>query len=531
MTKRKDKFLTKKVAVLATVLCISGAVEAQNVGINATGAAPDNSAMLDISANDRGVLISRVALTSTTDVATIATPAVSLLVYNTATVADVTPGYYYWNGTAWERLVNSSANSDDWRLQGNAGTNPATNFVGTTDNQDLVFRTNNAENMRIRANGLVGIGNATPSSRLHVVHGTGNYSTLEVEGRGNHSFGKNMVLRTTGVGQDGATLMFRSRDAKNWSIGGEHGGNNGLIISEDGGDAGPYGSGFGTTRMIVEEGGFVGIGTNDPTHQLSVHGEAIEIENDNNDSRMYWHDPGNSDWSAGIDQSNGGAFSINQGNALNSNTLVIEQGGDVGIGTNDPTQTLDINGNTRLRAQIFDETNDSGNVGDVLTATPTGTAWDTPGATGVTGVLNTNTNSVPVLNPVPDYTGAYIDLPPGKWLVSVSMLLVIDGQTDLADDEGYWVRSTFSDTPTWVFGVTPDFTGSFLYSGSLVGPSRFGLIQGSLAIENTTSATKRYYYFVTDIDAYGTNGDTNKTFKNIGCTASFENGISAIKLQ
>src|ERR1043165_7334480 len=38
-----------------------------------------------------------------------------------------------------------------WNLTGNTGTNPATNFVGTTDNKDLVFRTNNTERMRITA--------------------------------------------------------------------------------------------------------------------------------------------------------------------------------------------------------------------------------------------------------------------------------------------------------------------------------------------------------------------------------------------
>ena len=36
-----------------------------------------------------------------------------------------------------------------WDLSGNSGTNPASNFLGTTDNQPLVIRTNGAEAMRI----------------------------------------------------------------------------------------------------------------------------------------------------------------------------------------------------------------------------------------------------------------------------------------------------------------------------------------------------------------------------------------------
>ena len=39
--------------------------------------------------------------------------------------------------------------SQSWNIQGNAGINPATDFVGTTDNKDLVFRTNNTERFRI----------------------------------------------------------------------------------------------------------------------------------------------------------------------------------------------------------------------------------------------------------------------------------------------------------------------------------------------------------------------------------------------
>jgi hypothetical protein len=49
---------------------------------------------------------------------------------------------------------------DAWRLLGNAGTNPAINFIGTTDAQDLVFRTNNAERLRFLDTGEFGLGGA-----------------------------------------------------------------------------------------------------------------------------------------------------------------------------------------------------------------------------------------------------------------------------------------------------------------------------------------------------------------------------------
>jgi hypothetical protein len=55
-----------------------------------------------------------------------------------------------------------------WSLTGNAGTNPSVNFVGTTDTQRLVFRTNSTENMTILNNGRVGINTSTPGTMLHV---------------------------------------------------------------------------------------------------------------------------------------------------------------------------------------------------------------------------------------------------------------------------------------------------------------------------------------------------------------------------
>jgi hypothetical protein len=55
-----------------------------------------------------------------------------------------------------------------WGLSGNSGTNPATNFVGTSDSQPLAFRTNNSEKMRIDASGSVGIGTTSPTSKVEI---------------------------------------------------------------------------------------------------------------------------------------------------------------------------------------------------------------------------------------------------------------------------------------------------------------------------------------------------------------------------
>lgn len=105
---------------------------------------------LDITSSTDGLIIPRVSL-SATNIATVTTPTTSELVYNTNTSAvgpnQVTPGFYYWNGTLWIRLA--TGNSNDWTITGNAGTTAGTNFVGTTDAQDLRFKTNSTNRMNI----------------------------------------------------------------------------------------------------------------------------------------------------------------------------------------------------------------------------------------------------------------------------------------------------------------------------------------------------------------------------------------------
>ncbi|NUY80706.1 hypothetical protein HUK80_07360 [Flavobacterium sp. MAH-1] len=108
------------------------------------------SGALDVVSTTDGLLIPRISLTAT-NVATVVTPTVSELVYNTNTSAaganQVTPGYYYWNGSIWVRLATGT--SSYWALTGNSGTAAGTNFLGTTDAVDLRIRTNNTDRWNI----------------------------------------------------------------------------------------------------------------------------------------------------------------------------------------------------------------------------------------------------------------------------------------------------------------------------------------------------------------------------------------------
>jgi hypothetical protein len=74
-----------------------------------------------------------------------------------------------WNGSQWTAQPVTVAGA--WGLTGNGGTNPAFNFLGTTDDQPVIIKTNGVERMRISNsayNGYVGIGDVDPAFRLEL---------------------------------------------------------------------------------------------------------------------------------------------------------------------------------------------------------------------------------------------------------------------------------------------------------------------------------------------------------------------------
>ncbi len=101
-----------KIAII-TLLLVPSLFFAQ-VGIGTT--TPDASAKLEVKATNKGFLPPRVALSSASDAATITTPATGLFIYNTATAGtapnDVTPGFYYFGGSQWQRIINQQADGN-----------------------------------------------------------------------------------------------------------------------------------------------------------------------------------------------------------------------------------------------------------------------------------------------------------------------------------------------------------------------------------------------------------------------------------
>ncbi|MBM4380187.1 MAG: hypothetical protein FJ086_12975, partial [Deltaproteobacteria bacterium] len=90
-------------------------------------------------------------------------------------------------------------------------------------------------------------------------------------------------------------------------------------------------------------------------------------------------------------------------------------------------------------------------------------------------------------------TGSYIDLPKGKWSVQTTVVLAATPETRPGSGQAVWVRLYFSDTVAGDQTLDLVSGAGTLVSGSFVGPAPLSLATGSVVLNNTSNATKRYY--------------------------------------
>lgn len=109
--------MKKIILSLAVLLTSTASLVAQNVGIGTT--APDASAVLDVSSNNKGILLPRVSLLSNADAVTVPAPAQYLIVYNTSTsMANGLrgAGMYANTGTpavpVWQKAATGAAGAE-----------------------------------------------------------------------------------------------------------------------------------------------------------------------------------------------------------------------------------------------------------------------------------------------------------------------------------------------------------------------------------------------------------------------------------
>lgn len=257
----------KKNYLFAGLVLLAANASFAQTKIGSAGA-PDGSAMLEVTsgaANNKGLLLPR--MTSVQRNA-IAAPATGLMIYNTTSnetqVNTGTPVAPIW--------VTATASNSGWGTTGNTGTNPVTNFLGTTDNQPMVVRTNNTEQVRVTVTGSVGIGTNNPTSKLTVADTgktavvvssvTGNTAGFHL-GNTNHGIIRNL---TSSGGRGNDVALYTSSGA------GSGADSASLYLVSN-----PIASGLDSlplNQFVLKNNGYVGIGTSTPQQTLHVQGNA-----------------------------------------------------------------------------------------------------------------------------------------------------------------------------------------------------------------------------------------------------------------
>jgi len=331
--------------LLSVLFCLTA--NSQNVGIGTS--VPNASAQMDVTATNKGILVPRL---THAQMLAIVSPANGLLVYNTDSAC-----FAYRNATEWVYLKGNATASNDWSTKGNAGTNSAVNFIGTTDNAVLNFRTNNLPAGtidHIRLNSFLGsqAGNTSQTGVRNVAVG---YSAFLDNGVGqkNTAVGAQALRSNTGGSDNtavGYDALFSNTD-----------GNQNTALGEN-------------ALRYMQANQNVGIGLRALQQNISgSFNTALGFEaGDNNQGS------GNLflGYRAGVNETGDNKLYISNSNTNAANTLlygefdnrILSVGGKMGIGTTAPENLLHVrNANTDVNnSQLIIESNS--NYGNTTTA-------------------------------------------------------------------------------------------------------------------------------------------------------------------
>ncbi|MEC5395070.1 hypothetical protein [Bergeyella sp. RCAD1439] len=245
---------------------------------------------------------------------------------------------------------------------------------------------------------------------------------------------------------------------------------------------------------------------------------------------------------------------LNQATTIqqNGNDLKFMGNGNVGIGTQSPSQKLEVNGNAKIN-QMTDATPLESEYTKAVVAKPDGTLGvvsrtnpTVPSGVDViygNGAENVDAmegqtfydiekNSASTGPNYTRYTGQSITLPPGKWVVYCSYFL--HPTQSLTDNQVIWVRGTISETKeNGLFGYisTAVATGSpILISANILPHTNYGTASGIWMINNDSIVAKTYYVKISIEIASGTFINTpTTTLSPISSGNWLENYLFALK--
>ena len=178
----------------------------------------NSNSLLELETTNKGLVLPRVSLTDVSLPNPMATGLLTgTIVYNTnsSVSGGFGAGIYMWNGTAWAMLATpATTNTSAWNVSGNVAT-PG-NFLGTTNNSALRFRTNNIQHLMLDSLGSLGLGSSSfgnLAGREKLLIDAGNTSSNTIANfRGSIDGYLQFNLRNTSNGTNASTDFVATAD-------------------------------------------------------------------------------------------------------------------------------------------------------------------------------------------------------------------------------------------------------------------------------------------------------------------------------
>ncbi len=135
-------------------------------------------------------------------------------------------------------------------------------FEAFDENGTWMFRLNEFGNMVINS-GKLGIGTASPTTKLHVV------GNMLQSANSYHNFGSAVGYWGYGIRDNGGIIQFKNNGGTWTNLGGSSGGSGQWT------DAGTYIHANNATNVVISDAGNVGVGTTSPNYQLHLIGDGM----------------------------------------------------------------------------------------------------------------------------------------------------------------------------------------------------------------------------------------------------------------